>query len=83
VVADAVLALADERAAAAGCTPVRWVDDVVFAGDRDAVARASRSWRGALIELGMREHDGKRTADPIAVLGSLAAASGRGIMRGT
>jgi len=83
VVADAVLALADDRAAAAGCVPVRWVDDVVFAGDRDAVARASRSWRGALIELGMREHDGKRTADPIAVLGSLAAASGRGIMRGT
>jgi hypothetical protein len=83
VVADAVLALADERAAAAGCGPVRWVDDVVFGGDRDAVARASRAWRGALIELGMREHDGKRTADPIAVLGSLEAASDRGIMRGS
>jgi hypothetical protein len=31
----------------------------------------------------MREHDGKRTADPIAVLGSRETVSGRGIMRGT
>jgi hypothetical protein len=83
MIADAVLALADDRAAAAGCAPVRWVDDVVFAGERDAVARASRAWRLALIELGMREHDGKRTADPIAVLGSRETVSGRGIMRGT
>jgi hypothetical protein len=83
VVADAVLALADDRAAAAGCAPVRWVDDVVFAGDRDAVARASRAWRRALLELGMREHDGKRAADPIAVPGSLETVSDRGIMRGT
>ena len=83
VVADAVLALADDRAAVAGCSPVRWVDDVVFAGDRDAVARAARAWRGALIDLGMREHDGKRTADPVAVPGSLETVSDRGIMRGT
>jgi len=80
VVADAVLALADDRAAAAGCPPVRWVDDVVFAGDRDAVARASRAWRQALIELGMREHDGKRTADPVLRLPETV--SDRGIMRG-
>jgi len=80
-VADAVLALADDRAAAAGCAPLRWVDDVVFAGDRDAVARAARAWRQALIELGMREHDGKRTAEP--VLRSPERVSDRGIMRGT
>jgi hypothetical protein len=80
-VADAVLALADEAARAAGCAPVRWVDDVVFAGDRDAVVRASRAWRRALVEVGMREHDGKRSADPIGVLASPETGSGRGIMR--
>lgn len=83
VVADAVLALADDRARIAGCVPVRWVDDVVFAGDRDAVARASRAWRRTLIELGMAEHDGKRAMDPIAVLGSPGGPSGHGIMRET
>jgi len=80
-VADVILAVADEAARTAGCAPVRWVDDVVFAGDRDAVVRASLAWRRALIELRMREHDGKRTADPIGVLGSPETASGRGIMR--
>ncbi len=80
-VADAVLAVADDAARLAGCPPIRWVDDVVFAGDRDAVARASRAWRRALLELGMREHDGKRTANPISLLGSPEAVSGRGIMR--
>ena len=33
--AEAVLAIADERARLAGTAPIRWVDDVVFAGDRD------------------------------------------------
>jgi hypothetical protein len=83
LVADAVLALADDGARTAGCPPVRWVDDVVFAGDRDAVARGSRAWRRMLVDLGMHEHDGKRTTDPIAVLGSPETVSGRGIMRGT
>lgn len=83
LVADVVLAVADEAARVAGCPPVRWVDDVVFAGDRDAVARASRAWREALIELGLREHDGKRTTDAIPALGSPEPVSSRGIMRGT
>jgi hypothetical protein len=83
IVADAVLAFADDRARSAGCMPVRWVDDVVFAGERHVVARASRAWRLALVELGMHEHDGKRTTDPIGVLGSPEAVSGHGIMRGT
>jgi hypothetical protein len=82
-VADAVLALADERARAAGCAPVRWVDDVVFAGDRGAVARAARAWREALIELGLQEHEGKRTPNRITVRGSPVASEGRGIMRGS
>jgi hypothetical protein len=83
VVADAVLALADDAARAAGCAPVRWVDDVVFAGDRDAVARADRAWRRALTELALREHEGKRTTGTIRALGSPETVSGRGIMRAT
>jgi len=82
-VADAVLGLADERARQAGCLPVRWVDDVVFAGDRDAVARASRAWRDALIDLGLREHEGKRCANDIGPYGSSDGGVGRGIMRGS
>ena len=83
IVADAVLSLADERARIDGCLPVRWVDDVVFAGDRGAVARASRAWRDALAELGMREHEGKRTTNVLDAVGSPAAWTGRGIMRGS
>ena len=59
-IADAVLSIADERARAAGLVPVRWVDDVVFAGDGGQVARAARAWGTALRELGLREHEGKR-----------------------
>jgi len=81
--ADAVLALADDRARVAGCEPIRWVDDVVFAGDRRAVARAARAWRDALIELGMREHEGKRTTGAFGAQGSPAAWTGHGIMRGS
>jgi hypothetical protein len=58
--ADAVLALADAEAARAAAPPVRWVDDVVFAGDRGAVERSARAWRRALLELGLGPHDGKR-----------------------
>jgi hypothetical protein len=82
-IADAVLAIADELARTAGCVPIRWVDDVVFAGHRDAVSRASRAWRGALVELGMREHEGKRTTSLIDVRTSPGARGGRGIMRGS
>ena len=82
-VADAVLAIADEHARQAGCLPIRWVDDVVFAGGRDAVARASRAWREALAELGLEEHEGKRISNEITVRGSPGPAIGRGIMRGS
>jgi hypothetical protein len=58
--ADAVLALADAEAARAGAAPNRWVDDVVFAGDRGAVERSARAWRWALRELGLEPNDGKR-----------------------
>jgi hypothetical protein len=89
VVADAVLSIADARARAAGLQPVRWVDDVVFAGDRAAVARGARAWRVALGDLGLREHEGKRRTyvDRTATVGailprtSLAARGDRGIMR--
>jgi hypothetical protein len=58
--ADAVLAVADAEAARVGAPPVRWVDDVVFAGDRGAVERSARAWRRALVELGLAPHVGKR-----------------------
>ena len=87
-IADAVLAIADQRTTTAAIAPIRWVDDVVFAGDRGEVARAARAWRWALHDLGLREHEGKRRsipAEPQAVatiLGPcLAARSGRVIMR--
>jgi hypothetical protein len=83
LIADAVLAIADDRARLAGCSPLRWVDDVVFAGDRDAVARAFRAWRHALSDLGLEEHEGKRRLNEIDVRGSPVAATGHGIMRGS
>ena len=87
-IADAVLAIADHRAAIAGIAPIRWVDDVVFAGDREQVVRAARAWRRALGDLGLCEHEGKRrsiTVEPEAVATilrpCLAARSQRVIMR--
>jgi hypothetical protein len=59
-IADAVLAIADAESRAAGVAPIRWVDDVVFAGSRRQVARAERAWRIALADLGLRDHEGKR-----------------------
>jgi hypothetical protein len=84
-IAEAVLALADERARIAGCLPVRWVDDVVFAGDPGAVHRAWRAWVATLAELGLREHEGKRSTKAPALTGwgSLAGVDRRGIMRGS
>jgi hypothetical protein len=84
-IAEAVLVLADERARIAGCLPVRWVDDVVFAGDPAAVHRAWRAWKVTLAELGLREHEGKRStsAPALAGPGSLAGVDRRDIMRGS
>jgi hypothetical protein len=87
--ADAVLSLADRVAAQAGVPPVRWVDDVVFAGDREAVARAAGAWRRALADLGLAHHEGKRrwatdTAALVTRAGlapSMAQGAGRGIIR--
>ncbi len=88
-VGEAILSIADERARGAGLAPIRWVDDVVFAGDRDAVRRASAAWARALSEVGLRENESKRrtftpgTLDGIAVVGapSLARCIRRGIIR--
>ena len=84
-IAETVLALADERARIAGCLPVRWVDDVVFAGDPAVVHRAWRAWTVALHELGLREHEGKRSTSlsTLAGTGSFAGVDRRGIMRGS
>jgi len=60
ILANGVLAHADRAAAAAGCRPIRWVDDVVLvaAGRRPAI-RAFDAWRRGLAELGLEAHDGK------------------------
>jgi hypothetical protein len=60
ILASGVLAYADHAAAAAGCRPIRWVDDVVMvaAGPRPVI-RAFDAWRRALGELGLEAHDGK------------------------
>ena len=83
-IADAVLAIADAEAATEGVAPIRWVDDVVFAGGRAEVARAERAWRAALAELGLRDHEGKRRAiedPPIASTASQLARPAHVIMR--
>jgi hypothetical protein len=60
ILASGVLAYADHAAAAAGCRPIRWVDDVVMvAAGRRPVIRAFDAWRRALGELGLEAHDGK------------------------
>jgi len=60
ILANGVLAYADRAAAAAGCRPIRWVDDVVLvAAGRRPVIRAFDAWRRALAELGLEAHDGK------------------------
>jgi hypothetical protein len=60
ILANGVLAYADSAAAAAGCRPIRWVDDVVMvAAGRRPVIRAFDAWRRALAELGLEAHDGK------------------------
>jgi hypothetical protein len=60
ILANGVLANADRAAAAAGCRPIRWVDDVVLvAAGRRPVIRAFDAWRRALAELGLEAHDGK------------------------
>lgn len=88
-VAEAVLSIADARARAAGVAPIRWVDDVVFAGDRDAVRRADRAWRTTLAELGLHENEAKRRSlrpngdEEIGIIGppSLAARIRHDIIR--
>ena len=60
ILANGVLAYADRAAAAAGCRPIRWVDDVVMvAAGRRPVIQAFDAWRRALAELGLEAHDGK------------------------
>jgi len=88
-VGEAILSIADERARRAGIPPIRWVDDVVFAGDRDAVRRASVAWTRALSEVGLRENESKRrtfapgTLERVAAIGvpSITGHIRRGIIR--
>jgi hypothetical protein len=71
VLANAVLAVADDAVAAEGATIARWVDDVVIAGGPNEVARAGAAWLRALHDLGLLEHEGKRSHGPgNAILGA-------------
>jgi hypothetical protein len=60
VLANAVLAIADDAAAATGVVIVRWVDDVVIAGPDRAAARAGfEAWRSALAGLRLAPNETK------------------------
>jgi hypothetical protein len=89
ILANGVLAYADGAAAAAGCCPIRWVDDVVMvAAGRRPVVRAFDAWRRALGELGLEAHDGKTrmftdVGEALVKIGSLGrsgATSAHGII---
>ena len=60
ILANAILAIADREAAAAGCRSIRWVDDVLLvAAGRRSAQRAFDTWRRTLAELGLEAHEGK------------------------
>jgi hypothetical protein len=87
--ANAVLGIADDAAHAAGVVPIRWVDDVVFAGGEQQVVRAHAAWRLALDDLGLQENEEKvrmfrAPREALTVLGAHASIVGegsRGIIR--
>jgi len=75
ILANGILAVADREAAAAGCRPIRWVDDVVFAAAGRRTARlAFDAWRRSLRDLGLEVNEGKTRwafgrSDALDVLG--------------
>jgi hypothetical protein len=60
ILANGILSIADREAAAAGCHPIRWVDDVILvaAGRRNA-QRAFDAWRRGLEQVGLEPNDEK------------------------
>jgi hypothetical protein len=91
ILANAVLAIADDATTRTGAVILRWVDDVVIAGaDRRSALAGFAAWRSALASLGLVPNEAKTRpvtdaagACP-ALLGSGASgASGtaRGIIR--
>ncbi len=60
ILANAVLAIGDDAVRHEGARLVRWVDDVVIAGDAATVRRAYAAWLVALHDLGLREREEKR-----------------------
>lgn len=84
LVANAVLAVADEVVRDRGATLMRWVDDVIIcADDRHAAVRAFDSWTASLRCLGLTPHDGKtrRWSDHDEALHALLGASASGADR--
>jgi len=90
VLANAVLAVADDALVGTGVRFARWVDDVVIvAPGASAARRAWDSWAGALREVGLHAHEGKtrliadrEEARSALLLGrsSLMPGSARGMM---
>lgn len=66
VLADAVLKIADLAVRHEGAACLRWVDDVVIAGEPSRVLRAYRAWHAVIGDLGLEEHHGKHTETPMA-----------------
>ncbi|MDP9300652.1 MAG: hypothetical protein M3P43_07135 [Actinomycetota bacterium] len=82
IIANGILAHADRAAAAAGCRPIRWVDDVVLvAAGRRPVIRAFDAWRRGLAELGLEAHDGKTRmfTDADEALFTIGVSGGSGV----
>jgi hypothetical protein len=77
VLANAVLAIADDAVRREGVGYLRWVDDVVLIGEAARVGRAAAAWRGALQELGLDEHPGKHVEVRGALVGQTASAPSR------
>jgi hypothetical protein len=60
ILANGILSIADREVAAAGCHPIRWVDDVILvAAGRRSAQRGFDAWRRSLERLGLEAHDGK------------------------
>jgi hypothetical protein len=88
ILANAVLAIADDATARTGAVILRWVDDVVIAGaDRRSALAGFEAWRSALAWLGLVPNEAKTRpvtdgTDACAALLGPAASGASGAARG-
>lgn len=84
ILANAVLAHADDAVLSAGASMVRWVDDVVIvASGRATAIRAFAAWAAALAEVGLAPNPSKTRSfdDPAEALRILMRTRRSGAMR--